>query len=35
VHAAQRLAHGFLLKPFTPEDLLTTVHRLVQPTEGN
>lgn len=30
VHTAKRLAHGFLIKPFTPADLLATVHRLVR-----
>ena len=30
VHAITRLAHGFLLKPFTPADLLSAVHPLVR-----
>jgi CheY-like chemotaxis protein len=31
VHAAEQLMHAFLLKPFTPEDLLSTVNRLIHP----
>ena len=30
----QKAAHAFLLKPFTPGDLLATVHRLLHPTEN-
>ncbi len=32
IPAMQHLAHAFLLKPFKPEELLTTVHRLLQPS---
>jgi two-component system, cell cycle sensor histidine kinase and response regulator CckA len=28
-----KVAHAFLHKPFKPEELLTTVHRLLQPSE--